>query len=320
MKTILIYYIWTTRTKIIIVLMALTTIFCYTAFSQNAKKRINPRMSLDYFNLEDNSRILRASLYVIENRERMPITNEKIYFYLGDASENNMLDSLDTNADGIAEYTFSEDYKFPIDEDRKVTITAQFNGNKTYSQKSADIDIKEILMELFLSEINGVKSIAVRGYEQGNKNEMVPIEDANVSFYIPRYFNDQLIGKSEFVDGRSKIQFPENMAGDTLGNISIIARIEDHEFYGNVERKVANFRWGTTIPIEEDKSLMTIQITIPTRALWHTNAPLWMIITLIVLLTGVWSHYVYVIINLFRLKNLSKKRANNFRMSPEDNN
>ncbi|MCK5367862.1 MAG: hypothetical protein KAQ62_04895, partial [Cyclobacteriaceae bacterium] len=72
--------------------------------------------------------------------------------------------------------------------------------------------------------------------------------------------------------------------------------------------KVANFRWGTTAPIEEDKSLMTIQISIPTRALWHTNAPLWMIITLIILLVGVWGHYIFVIINLFKLKSLSSKK------------
>jgi hypothetical protein len=288
--------------------MVIAVLISCVAFSQSAKKRISPRISLDYFNKEDNSRILQASLYVIENRERVPISNEKVYFFLGDASDNQVLDSIITDADGVAQYIFAEDYKFPIDEDRKVKITAQFNGNKTYTGKSADIEIKEIMMELFLSEINAEKSIAVRGYELGDGNEMVPIEDAEVTFYIPRYFNNQLIGKSEFVDGRSKIQFPENIAGDTIGNISIIARIEDHEFYGNVERKVENFRWGTTVPIEEDKSLMTIQITIPTRALWHTNAPLWMIITLIVLLTGVWSHYIYVIINLFRMKNLSKKK------------
>jgi hypothetical protein len=156
--------------------------------------------------------------------------------------------------------------------------------------------------------MNLEKTVSVRGYEIGNDEEMIPVQDADVYFYVPRLFSDQIIGESEIVDGQSYIIFPENIAGDTIGNISIIARIEDHDEYGNVERKVSNFRWGTTAPIEDDKSLMTITINIPTRALWHTNAPLWMIFTLIFLLIGVWGHYVFVIISLFKLKSLSSKK------------
>ena len=162
------------------------------------------------------------------------------------------------------------------------------------------------------SGVVAVKSISVRAYELGNSKDLSPVEDADVNFYVPRLFSDQLIGEGSIRDGKCSIEFPENIAGDTIGNISLIARIEDHDNYGNVEREIKDFRWGSTQPIEEDKSLMTIEITIPTRALWHTNAPLWMIVTLIILLTGVWSHYFYVIYQLFRMKKLSPdKNINN---------
>ena len=307
MKTINILY-ELNRLKLVIPLTVIAVLFNTAIFSQSTKNKLKIRMSLDYYNNSDNSRTLNATLYVVKDRQRVPVANEKVYFYVGDISDNNILVSIITDANGLSQYVFPEDYKFPIDEERKVSFTAQFNGNKSFAKKSAKIDVKEIFMELFLSEINSAKTVSVRGYEIGNDNEMVPIEDADVLFYVPRFFNDQNIGESEFVEGKSQIEFPENIAGDTIGNISIIARIEDHDLYGNVERKVANFRWGTTAPIEEDKSLMTIQISIPTRALWHTNAPLWMIITLIILLVGVWGHYIFVIINLFKLKSLSSKK------------
>ncbi|MCK5210391.1 MAG: hypothetical protein KAQ79_20290 [Cyclobacteriaceae bacterium] len=296
------------RLKLVIPLTVIAVLFNTAIFSQSTKNKLKIRMSLDYYNNSDNSRTLNATLYVVKDRQRVPVANEKVYFYVGDISDNNILVSIITDANGLSQYVFPEDYKFPIDEERKVSFTAQFNGNKSFAKKSAKIDVKEIFMELFLSEINSAKTVSVRGYEIGNDNEMVPIEDADVLFYVPRFFNDQIIGEGEFIEGKSQIEFPENIAGDTIGNISIIARIEDHDLYGNVERKVANFRWGTTAPIEEDKSLMTIQISIPTRALWHTNAPLWMIITLIILLVGVWGHYIFVIINLFKLKSLSSKK------------
>jgi hypothetical protein len=193
------------------------------------------------------------------------------------------------------------------EEDRLFHISARYKGNKLYSTAKSDISLRDISMELLLSEINAVKTVSVRAYELGNDKELIPVEDADVSFYVPRLFSDQLIGEGSISDGKCSIEFPDNIAGDTIGNISLIARIEDHDNYGNVERQIKDFRWGSTQPIEEDKSLMTIEITIPTRALWHTNAPLWMIVTLIILLTGVWSHYIYVIYQLIKLNKIGKK-------------
>jgi hypothetical protein len=44
----------------------------------------------------------------------------------------------------------------------------------------------------------------------------------------------------------------------------------------------------------------------PTRELWTPVAPLWMIITLVILLAGVWAHYVYAVIQMIRIKQSSK--------------
>jgi len=122
--------------KWIITLIVITFLFNSKGFSQPAKKKISPRISLEYFNKEDNSRSLKATLYVIENRVRVPVVNEKIFFYVGDISDENILDSITTDVNGVSEYVFPEDYNFPVDEERIVTYFAQFNGNKSYRKKS----------------------------------------------------------------------------------------------------------------------------------------------------------------------------------------
>jgi hypothetical protein len=288
----------------------LATVFQADLFAQSKKKRV--RMSLDYYNYADKSRSLIARLYYIENRVRTPVVNEPVTFYLGDISDNNLIDNISTDENGEARLILDEDSRYEVDEERFFYISAEYNGNDSFSNVKSEAELKDISMELFLSEINSIKSISVRTYEIGNNKDLSPVEDADVNFYVPRLFSDQLIGEGSIRDGKCSIEFPKNIAGDTIGNISLIARIEDHDNYGNVERHLKDFRWGSTQPIEEDKSLMTIEITIPTRALWHTNAPLWMIITLIILLTGVWSHYFYVIYQLYRLKKLSTgKKINN---------
>ena len=293
-------------------IIVLLIFVCQTdLISQSSKKSTRVRMSLAYHNDVTKSRSLVASLYHIENRVRIPVTNEMVVFYLGDMSDDIVIDSILTDDNGEAHLKFEEDFRFEVDEDRKFYVSALYNGNKSYSSAESEIEIKDITMELFLSEVAGVKTISVRAFEMGNGSELVPVDGAEVNFYVPRLFSDQLIGEGEINEGKGGIAFPDNIAGDTIGNISIIAWVEDHDEYGYVERQLKDFRWGNTQPIEEDKSLMTIEITIPTRALWHTNAPLWMIITLIILLTGVWSHYFYVIYQLIKLSKLNKNKKIN---------
>ena len=300
-------------TKLFSIVILLFLIGQTDVLAQNTKKikKTKVRMSLDYYNNMDKSRILVSTLYFIEDRVRNPVVNEMVVFYSGDISENIVIDSLLTDENGEAKLIFEEGSRLTVDEDRLCHIVAQYNGNKSFTAAKSDVSLKEITMELLLSEINSTKTVSVRAYELGNDKEIVPVEDADVNFYVPRLFSNQLIGEGSFSDGKCSIEFPDDIAGDTIGNISIIAKIEDHDNYGNVERQIQDFRWGSTQPIEEDKSLMTIQISIPTRALWHTNAPLWMIITLIILLTGVWSHYIYVVYQLVKLSKISKKNKLN---------
>jgi len=58
-----------------------------------------------------------------------------------------------------------------------------------------------------------------------------------------------------------------------------------------VERR-EELRWGTA----------ALKAAPAYRSLWSTLAPKWMIISLAVMLMGVWGHYTYVIISLFRIR------------------
>ncbi len=40
----------------------------------------------------------------------------------------------------------------------------------------------------------------------------------------------------------------------------------------------------------------------PARELWTPIAPMWMIITLIIMLAGVWGHYIYAIVQLIGIR------------------
>jgi hypothetical protein len=99
-------------------------------------------------------------------------------------------------------------------------------------------------------------------------------------------------------NGSASLEFPTDLPGDSEGNLTIIAKFEEHETFGNVER-ASQQKWG--IPSVNPAPIAH-------RALWTKTPPMWMIITLSILLTGVWGHYLFAIISLIIIKKESKKQ------------
>ena len=88
-----------------------------------------------------------------------------------------------------------------------------------------------------------------------------------------------------------QLEFPVTMPGDTMGVLTIISKIEDDDFYGNLE-SIGKINWGQPVPLANEKH----------RGLGDTDAPLWMVYTLIVLLSVVWFHYFYIIFGILKIK------------------
>ena len=79
--------------------------------------------------------------------------------------------------------------------------------------------------------------------------------------------------------------------------------IKDSEDFGDVEVR-------EIIPWGAPKKQTEIEEADGKGKLWTYNAPFWMVITLIILMTGVWSHFGYVIYNLYKINKEGSKETN----------
>ena len=95
-------------------------------------------------------------------------------------------------------------------------------------------------------------------------------------------------------------EFPSTLIGDTTGVVTVIAKIEEHYDYGDVLGE-ATIDWA--IP-KHSKHVDSFY-----RELWTPTAPMWMIVTLIIMLVGVWGHYFYAMYQLYMIKRSSKKKT-----------
>ncbi len=274
----------------IIPVIALLSVFTVKLFSQDVDV-ISPYIQLQYFKNTDDQRTLKTSLTYSKNRMELPIPGMEISFYTG-TDDLELLGTGITDEKGIALLDLTDDMKLMTDTDGMWAFSSEYKGNDTIEAGTSELTIKDVKLDLVLSEVDSVKTITVTArVMEGNSEKPVP--DEVVMIYVPRMFS--LLPISElYLDesGTATVEFPSDLPGDKEGNITILARFDDNYTFGNVERK-QTLMWGVPTDYFIPESH---------RALWTKTPPKWMIYTLSILLAGVWGHYLYALISLIRIK------------------
>jgi hypothetical protein len=173
----------------------------------------------------------------------------------------------------------------------------KFDGNEKFTSSAKSIHVKDLVLELLFSGNDTVKNAKATVYTFDNKGIKTPLQDIPVEFSIKRLFCLYKFG-AEKTDtaGSCAADFPKTLKGDAEGKMTVVAKVLDNDTYGNVET-YKEFTGAEPLVIEPR----------PRRGLGDTDAPLWMVYTLLVLLTGVWFHVIYVIGLVIRI-NIKGKR------------
>ena len=126
-----------------------------------------------------------------------------------------------------------------------------------------------------------------------------PVPELDLFFYVERTFKPLPIGdifNTTDENGEVTIEFPADLPGDTLGNVNIIAKIqESDEFIDTEVNKIIN--WG--IPLEIDWRG-------DRRTLWAAgaNAPIALMLLVNSLILIAWSLIFYMIYELYKISRM----------------
>jgi hypothetical protein len=283
------------RVSIFFTALILVSAVSRPLFSQD-KTIISPYVSLNYFKNSDNLRYLETALTYSMNRMEIPLRGMMISFYSG-SEKKELLGTGITNENGITTFDLSKTGSLTKNREGLLAFSAEFAGNDTIEKGSSDILIRDVRLEMVLSEADSVKTISLSAFTSEN-NKDVPVSGETVIVYVPRMFSLLPVGEVSLDEnGTGTLEFPSDLPGDADGNIIIISKFEEHPDFGNVERRIVT-NWG--VPSVNSTPVAH-------RALWTKTPPWWMIITLSILLMGVWGHYLFAIISLIRIKRDSKK-------------
>ena len=239
----------------------------------------------------DNSVDLKTSVKAKINGTLTKLAGLKIEFTVGTDSTAKKLGEVVTDVRGVAILNCKPD-QLTTDKEGKLNFKASFAGKDSIESAEEMIVVKRGRLEITPVKEDSLLAVKVKLVDLSTGTEM-PVDSTTLGVYVKRLFSALKLGEGTTnASGETTIEIPNDLPGDAKGNLTLLARLDENETYGNLEASVVQ-QWGTPVS-DEVKELP--------RALWSSHPPIWMLVTFVVLMSTVWGHYLVIIIQLFRLR------------------
>jgi hypothetical protein len=137
------------------------------------------------------------------------------------------------------------------------------------------------------------------GTEEGKKviiatvtRDGKPVEGSHVVLQVKRTFGNLILGEDDtLADGTVAVPFPADLPGGIEGKIQILAQIKSPPELAAAATQTLD--GASKVVLKEDPF---------PRALWSPHAPLGLLITISSMLSIVWSVYLFVVIQLIKIR------------------
>jgi hypothetical protein len=275
---------------------ALLAIGC-TAFAQDSVKR-ELLVNVGYFAPADNLPYVLVNTKTKVEKKFQPVQAIVLNVYM-DNSEN-LLGKVVTGASGTAKIVLPPWLQDNWKSSSTHVFMATSIATKKYDETTAEISITKA--KLVIDTVPGADARSVRARVMVfNDSQWMPVKDVELKLGVKRLGGELPVSEEESYTtdstGEVVARFKmEKLPGDTLGNIILVARIDDNDQFGNLvtELKVP---WGIVTKIRKDSSA---------RTLWATRdkAPVWLLLTAGSIVVFVWGSIVYLLWQIVRIRKL----------------
>ena len=169
-----------------------------------------------------------------------------------------------------------------------------FNSSILYGQDEEVME--DAILSISFSEDNDTKIITTKAVDQSG----MPIEDLELYYFVKRTFSLLPIGdsfNSTDENGIIKVEFPNDLPGDTLGNVNIVVKLIESDIYNDQTLEIAK-NWGIPTVIEDQET--------EKRSLWAAaaNAPISLIVIVSSMIIAIWYIIFYIIFKLYKISKI----------------
>jgi len=286
------------RYAMLMLLFTPVTLFAQTDSTANKEEDTKEEASLiapvlDFIVVQksDNTIDLKAAARAKVKGSFIRLSLLKISFLqVSDTAEKN-LGFVITDKNGKAVLTVKKD-ALTVTPDGSMFFKASFSGNKQMEPAEGEMTVKSGLLQITPVKEDSVLTVKVK-FITPNTGMDSAMKDLTVGIFVQRLFSPLKIGEGTTDEnGEVTVEIPGNLPGDDKGNITLLAKIDENEIFGNLEAGITQ-PWGLPVSSKLEEQ---------PRALWSAHPPIWMLITFIVMMVVVWGHFIVIVYQLFRLR------------------
>ena len=265
-----------------------------------------PVLSVRYFLPENKVPYLELNTKKKIGRKFEPITGISVNVYFNEAEEKNLLGKIITGNTGLGRVAFPASFKATWDSLNEFKFVAVSLATKGMESLSSDITIKKAILVIDTVVEDGVKTMTAQLKEK-NGAEWVAVKEIEIKLGLKRLLGNLSVGDAETYTsdstGTASAGFlRDSIPGDKKGNLTLVARVEDNDSYGNlVEEKVVP--WGKAVLAENH---------FWHRTLWSTGnrAPKWLLFIAFSIIIGVWGTIFYLVKEVLKIRKMGKQYNN----------
>ena len=288
--------------QISIVLLAILMVSSIFSIETYAQKKVRTRIKAYHLKMNNGDREISMELISGSGKSMKPVINGTLLLNILNEEEEPFKIELNTNNEGKAFLVIEKDYKIPKDSDGYMNIKVNYAGNDSLKSSKRGLSFMDLNLDLAFSIVDSVRTLSVFAYEVDSLGQKAPVAEIPVIIGVERLYSTLTLDKIESnKKGKASIEFPNDLPGDSIGLINVIATIADHDDYGSLV-KSQEVSWGTPV-----------DYTVPSngRSLFGEEAPMWMIIAVFVVLLGAWYHFMLALIKVIQMYRLGKTVSSN---------
>lgn len=252
---------------------------------------ISPAIELISIQKGDSSVDLKATVKAKVGGKMRKLYGLKAVFYIITDSAETAVGTLVTDRNGFAILNVKAG-QLVTNPDGTLHFKVAVAGPKNMEAGEGEVTVKRAMLVLTPVKEDNLLSVQLKLVDLSTGEEK-PVPETAVGLFVKRSFYPLKLGEGNTDEnGEATVEVPNGLPGDPLGNITLLAKLDENETYGYLE-SASTQKWG--VPVSN-------RIEDQPRALWSSHPPLWMLITFIILMTAVWGHYIVIVYELFRLR------------------
>lgn len=265
-----------------------------------AQKKDRTRVRAYYEKLATNNKEIKVILTTGSGKNMKGVANTDIIITSLGGEEEKELAIIQTDTAGVAYLQIQDGYQFDLDEDGYAVLNAEFGGNDSLRSSKRKIEFFDLDLGITFEEVDSIRIVKVTAMHDslGVKSA---VEEISVQIGVQRMHSVLFLETVETdEDGVGEYEFPADIPGDDTGNLKFVIKVFEDDDYGTVTTKAEN-KWGTIV----DYSLASTD-----RSLFGNEAPMWMIISVFVVLAGAWFHFILAIFKVLKIRKLASIEKN----------